>query len=69
LPEKDTTKTWASEGDISSIPLDTYRERAHKQRKKSNRSSSKPRVTRTRRQSDKGERMRVPSENRLEGGE
>jgi hypothetical protein len=28
LPEKDTTKTWASGGDIGSIPLDTYRERA-----------------------------------------
>jgi hypothetical protein len=23
LPEKDTTKTWASRGDIDSIPLDT----------------------------------------------
>jgi hypothetical protein len=28
LPEKDTTKTYASGGDIGSIPLDTYRERA-----------------------------------------
>jgi hypothetical protein len=29
LHEKDTTKTWASGGDIDSIPLDTYREREH----------------------------------------
>jgi hypothetical protein len=41
LPEKDTTKTWASGGDISSIPLYTYKERAHKRRKKLSRSSSK----------------------------
>jgi hypothetical protein len=34
LPEKNTMKTWASRGDIGSIPLDTYRERACKQRKK-----------------------------------
>jgi hypothetical protein len=61
LPEKYTTKTWTSEGDIGSIPLDTYRERARKRRKKPNHSSSKPRGTRTRRQSEKGERMRVPS--------
>jgi hypothetical protein len=33
LPEKDTTKTWASVCDIGSISLDTYRERAHKWRK------------------------------------
>jgi hypothetical protein len=26
VPEKDTTKTWTSRGDIGSIPLDTYRE-------------------------------------------
>jgi hypothetical protein len=61
LLEKDTTKIWASGGDIGSIPLDTYRERACKRIKKTNRSSSKPRGTRIRRQSDKGERMRVPS--------
>jgi hypothetical protein len=41
LPEKDTTKTWASGGDIGSIPLDTYKVRARKQRKKPSRSSSK----------------------------
>jgi hypothetical protein len=29
LPEKNTTKTWASGGDIGSIPLDRYREREH----------------------------------------
>jgi hypothetical protein len=34
LPEKDMTKTWTSGGDIGSIPLDTYRERARKRRKK-----------------------------------
>jgi hypothetical protein len=61
LPKKDTTNTWTSGGDIASIPLDTYIERACKRRKKSNQSSSKPRGTRTRRQSEKGERMRVPS--------
>jgi hypothetical protein len=60
LPEKDTMKTWTFGGDIGSIPLDTYRERARKQRKKSNRSNSKPRGTHTRRQSEKGEKMRVP---------
>ena len=42
LLKKDTTKTWASGGDIGSIPLDTYRERARKRRKKPSRSSSKP---------------------------
>jgi hypothetical protein len=57
LSEKDTTKTWASGGDIGSIPLDTYRERARKRRKKPSRSSSKLRGTRTRHQSEKGERM------------
>jgi hypothetical protein len=36
------------------IPLDTYRERAHKRRKKPSRSSSKPRGTHTRPQSEKG---------------
>jgi hypothetical protein len=61
LPEKDTTKTWISGGDIGSISLDTYRARARKRRKKPSHSSSKPRGTRTRRQSEKGERMRVPS--------
>jgi hypothetical protein len=30
LTEKDTTKTCAFGDDIGSIPLDTYRERAHK---------------------------------------
>jgi hypothetical protein len=45
LPEKDTTKTWTSGGDIGSIPLDTYRERACKRRKKPSQSSSKPRGT------------------------
>jgi hypothetical protein len=34
LPEKDMMKTWASEGDIGSILLDIYRDRAHKRRKK-----------------------------------
>jgi hypothetical protein len=62
LPKKDTTKTYTSGGDIGSIPLDTYRERAHKRRKKPSQSSSKPRGTHTRRQSEKGERMRVPSQ-------
>jgi hypothetical protein len=57
LPEKDTMKTRASGGDIGSISLDTYRERAHKRRKKPSRSSSKMRGTRTRRQSEKVERM------------
>jgi hypothetical protein len=57
LPKKDMTKTWAFGGDIGSILLDTYRERAHKRRKKPSRSSSKPRGTRTRRQSEKGKRM------------
>jgi hypothetical protein len=57
LPKKDTTKTWASGGDIGSIPLDTYEERARKQGKKPSRSGSKPRDTRTRHQSEKGERM------------
>jgi hypothetical protein len=61
LSEKDTTKTWASGGDIGSIPLDTYMERAHKKRKKPSRISSKLRGTRARRQSEKGERMRAPS--------
>jgi hypothetical protein len=61
LSEKDTTKTWTSGGDIGSIQLDTYRVRACKRRKKPSQSSSKPRGTRTRRQSEKGERMRVPS--------
>jgi hypothetical protein len=46
-----------SRGDIGSIPLDTYRERAHKRRKKPSQSGSKPRGTRTMRQSEKGERM------------
>jgi hypothetical protein len=49
LSEKDTTKTRAFGGNIGSIPLDTYKERAHKWRKKPRRSSSKPRGTRTRR--------------------
>jgi hypothetical protein len=62
LPEKGTTKTWAYGGGIGSIPLDTYKERARKWRNKPSRSSSKPRYTRTRRQSKKGERMRVPSQ-------
>jgi hypothetical protein len=61
LLEKDTTNTWTSGGDIGSIPLDTYMERARKRRKKPRQSNSKPRGTRTRRQSEKGERMRVPS--------
>jgi hypothetical protein len=61
LPEKDTTKIWTSGGNIGSILLDTYRERARKRRKKPSQSSSKPRGTSTRRQSEKGERMRVPS--------
>jgi hypothetical protein len=51
LSEKDTMKTWASGGDIGSIPLDTYREKAIKWRKKPSRSSSKPRGTHTRHQS------------------
>jgi hypothetical protein len=59
--ENDTMKTWTSESDIGSIPLDTYKERACKRRKKPSQSSSKPRRTRTSRQSEKGERMRVPS--------
>jgi hypothetical protein len=46
----------------SSIPLDTYIERAHKWRKKPSRSSSKPRGTRTRCQFEKDERIRVPSQ-------
>jgi hypothetical protein len=62
LPEKDTTKTWTSEGDIDSIPLDIHIERASKQRKKPSRSSSEPRGTRTRRQFEKSERMRVSSQ-------
>jgi hypothetical protein len=62
LLEKDATKTWASRGNIGSIPLDTYRERARNRRKKTNRNSSKLRDTRTRRQSEKGERMRVLSQ-------
>jgi hypothetical protein len=45
LPDKDTMKTWTSEGDIGSIPLDTYKERARKRGKKPSRSSSKPRGT------------------------
>jgi hypothetical protein len=61
LPEKDTTNTCRSGGDIGSIPLDTYRERACNRRKKPSRSSCKPRGTRTRRQFEKGERTRVPS--------
>jgi hypothetical protein len=60
LPKKDTTKTWASGGDIGSI--DTYSERARKWRKKPSRRSSKPRDTCTRCQSEKGERMSVPSQ-------
>jgi hypothetical protein len=32
LPEKDTTKTWASGGDIDSIPLDIEREHANGER-------------------------------------
>jgi hypothetical protein len=55
------TKTWTSGGDIASIPLDIYMEIARKPRKKLNQSNSKPRDTRTRRQSKKGETMRVPS--------
>jgi hypothetical protein len=51
LPEKDTMKSWASGGDIGSIPLDTYKERASKRRKKPSRNTSKPRGTHTRRQS------------------
>jgi hypothetical protein len=62
LPEKDTTKTWVTGDDIGSIQLDTYRERARKRRKNLSHSSSKLRGTRTRRQSEKGERMRVPSQ-------
>jgi hypothetical protein len=61
LSKKDTAKTWTSRGDIGSIPLDTYRERARKRRKKPSQSSSKPRGTDTRHQSEKGKRMRVPS--------
>jgi hypothetical protein len=61
LSERDTMNTWTSRGDIGSIPLDTYRKRACKRRKKTSHNSSKPRGTRTRRQSEKGERMRVPS--------
>jgi hypothetical protein len=61
LPEKDMTKTWTSGGDIGSISLDTYTEGERKRRKKSIQSSSKPRGTHNRRQSEKGERMRVPS--------
>jgi hypothetical protein len=60
LPEKDTTKTWASGGDIGSILI--YRERARKRRNKPSQSSSKPRGTHTMRQSEKGERMRVSSQ-------
>jgi hypothetical protein len=56
------TKTWASGDDIGSILLDTYRERACKRRKKPSRSSFKLRGTRTKRQSEKGERMRVSSQ-------
>jgi hypothetical protein len=62
LPEKDTTKTWASRCDIGSIPLDTYRERARKRRKKPSQRNSKPRGTRTRHQSEKDEIIRVPSQ-------
>jgi hypothetical protein len=58
LLEKYTTRTWTSGGDIDSIPLHTYREIT---RNKPSRSSSKSRGTRTRRQSEKDERMRVPS--------
>jgi hypothetical protein len=60
LMEKYTTKTRAPGGDIGSIPLDTYRERARKRRKKPSWSTSKPRCTHTMRQSEKGER--VPSQ-------
>jgi hypothetical protein len=59
LPEKDTTKTCTLGDDICSIPLNTYRDKACKRRKKFSRSSSKPSGTRTRCQSEKGERMRV----------
>ncbi|PWZ34508.1 hypothetical protein Zm00014a_017384 [Zea mays] len=62
LSDKDAMKTWTSEGDIGNIPLDTYMERACKRRKKPSRNSSKPRGTCTGRQSEKGERMRVPSQ-------
>jgi hypothetical protein len=62
LPKKDTTNTWTSGGDIGSIPVDTYSERAQKRRKKLSQSSSKPRGTHTRRQSEKGEIMRVLSQ-------
>jgi hypothetical protein len=61
LSEKDTMKTWTSGGDKGNIPLDIYRERARKRRKKPNWSSYKLRGTRTRHQSEKGERMQVPS--------
>jgi hypothetical protein len=54
LLEKYTTRTWTSRGDIDSIPLHTYREIT---RNKPSRSSSKSRGTRTRRQSEKDERM------------
>jgi hypothetical protein len=43
LPEKDTMKTWTSGVEIGSIPLDTYRERAHKRRK--NREALAPSVS------------------------
>jgi hypothetical protein len=56
------TKTWIFGGNIDSIPLDTYRERAHKRRKKPIWIISKLRGSRTRRQFEKGERMRVPSQ-------
>jgi hypothetical protein len=62
LLDKDTTKTWISRGDMGSIPLDTYRERACKRRKKLSWSSSKSRGTYTRRRYEKSERMRVPSQ-------
>jgi hypothetical protein len=61
LPKKDTTKTWTSVGDIGSIPLDTYRERARKRRKKPSQSSSKPRGARTRYQSERARECECPS--------
>jgi hypothetical protein len=59
LPEKDTMKTCASEGDIV---VYRYIHIARKRRKKPSRSSSKPRGTRTKRQSKKDERVRVHSQ-------
>jgi transglutaminase/protease-like cytokinesis protein 3 len=57
----DTTKTWAFGGDIGSIPLDISGESTQAE-KEARQSSSKPRGTRTRRQSEKCERMRVSSQ-------